>query len=232
MVHHFPCLHRQDWLFVRVRWKYSCVSLQPTFNFNRGYIYIIGFSNSKGSPFLGLLPWRSPSLGYAKKGRVGSFSRRPSGHGGCSVPMNRWKNAGGSTDGHLPIARRVPYKRVFWLSWPSRSGARRTNLGCRYSWIWVSQILQKFTDGSLVPKGCYILKIKYSITTLRLQFIKRILWCRERRVVVKTGHTSSVIAADFKVTVWYVERFSWAVFGFFFFQKNLIVLIISRLYKN
>ena len=35
-VHHFPCLHRQDWLFVSVGWKYSCVALQPVVNFNRG----------------------------------------------------------------------------------------------------------------------------------------------------------------------------------------------------
>ena len=41
------------------------------------------------------------------------LSRRPSGHGGCSVPMNRWRNAGGSIDGHLPIAWRVPYKLVY-----------------------------------------------------------------------------------------------------------------------
>ena len=47
------------------------------------------------------------------KGRVGRLSRRPSGHGGCNVPKNRWTNAGGSIDGHLPIAWRVPYKRVY-----------------------------------------------------------------------------------------------------------------------
>ena len=27
--------------------------------------------------------------------------------------MNRWSNAGGSIDGHLPIAWKVPYKRVY-----------------------------------------------------------------------------------------------------------------------
>ena len=64
-------------------------------------------------PPLGLLPWQSPSLGYAKKGRVGRLSRWPSGHEGCSVPMNRWTNAGGSIDGHFPIAWRVSYKRVY-----------------------------------------------------------------------------------------------------------------------
>ena len=35
-------------------------------------------------PPLGLGPF-----GYAKKGRVVRLSRRSSGHGGCSVPMNR-----------------------------------------------------------------------------------------------------------------------------------------------
>ena len=35
VVHHFPCFRRQGWLFVRVGWKYSCVSLQPIVNFNR-----------------------------------------------------------------------------------------------------------------------------------------------------------------------------------------------------
>ena len=63
-------------------------------------------------PPRGLLPWRSPSLGYAKKRRMRRLSRRFSGHGGCSVPMNRWTNAGDSIDGHLPSAWRVPYKRV------------------------------------------------------------------------------------------------------------------------
>ena len=64
-------------------------------------------------PPLGLVPWRSSSLGYAKKGRVGGLRRRPWGHGGCSVPMNQSTNAGGSIDGYLPIAWRVPYKRVY-----------------------------------------------------------------------------------------------------------------------
>ena len=64
-------------------------------------------------PSLGLVPWRSPSLDYAKKGWVGRLRRRPSGHGGYSVPMNLWTNAGGSIDGHLPIAWRMPYKRVY-----------------------------------------------------------------------------------------------------------------------
>ena len=44
---------------------------------------------------------------------MGRLSRRPLGHGGCSVPMNRWTNAGGSIDGHLPSAWRVLYKRVY-----------------------------------------------------------------------------------------------------------------------
>ena len=48
-----------------------------------------------------------------KKGRVGRLSRRPTGHGGCSIPTNQWTNAGGSIDEHLPIAWRVPYKRVY-----------------------------------------------------------------------------------------------------------------------
>ena len=34
LVHRFPYLHRQNWIFVRVKWKYSCVSLQPMVNFN------------------------------------------------------------------------------------------------------------------------------------------------------------------------------------------------------
>ena len=64
-------------------------------------------------PPLGMVPWRSSSLGYAKKGRVGRLSRRPSGHGGCSVPMKRWTNASGSIDWHLLSAWKVLYKRVY-----------------------------------------------------------------------------------------------------------------------
>ena len=67
-------------------------------------------------PPLGLVPWQSPSLGYAKKGRVGMLSRRLLGYGGYSVPINEWINAGGSIDGHLPSAWRVPYKRVYLRS--------------------------------------------------------------------------------------------------------------------
>ena len=60
-------------------------------------------------PPLGLLPWRSPSLGYAKKGRVGRLSRRHLG----GVSRRVYPNAGGSIDAHLPIVWRVPYKRVY-----------------------------------------------------------------------------------------------------------------------
>ena len=67
---------------------------------------------SKYLKTLGLVPWRSPSLGSAKTRRVEWLRRLPSGHGGCSVPMNNRTNAGGSIDGHFPIAWRVPYKRV------------------------------------------------------------------------------------------------------------------------
>ena len=65
------------------------------------------------TPPLGLVPSRSPSFGYAKKGRLGRLSRRPSGHGCCSALMNLWINAGSSIDGHLPSAWRVLYKRVY-----------------------------------------------------------------------------------------------------------------------
>ena len=72
-------------------------------------------------PLLGLVHWRSPSLGYAEKGRVGRLSRRPSGHGGFSVPMNRWANAGRSIDGHLPTAS---------TQWPT--GISQVESGRRY----------------------------------------------------------------------------------------------------
>ena len=65
------------------------------------------------SPPLGLVPWRNSSHGYAKKEQVRRLSRRPSGHGGCGVPMNRRTNAGGSIDETLPSAWRVASKRVY-----------------------------------------------------------------------------------------------------------------------
>ena len=38
VVHEFPCLHRQDRLFIKVNGKYSCVSLQPMDNSNGGVV--------------------------------------------------------------------------------------------------------------------------------------------------------------------------------------------------
>ena len=88
----------------------------PIFRVNkvsRNFKTILYVFKTSNFPRLGLGPWRSSSLGFAKKGRAGRLNRRPPGHGGCSVPMNRWTNAGSSIDGHLPIAWRVPYKRVY-----------------------------------------------------------------------------------------------------------------------
>ena len=59
-----------------------------------------------------MVPWRSPSLGYAEKGWVERLSRQPSGHRGCRVPMNRWTNAGVCIDGKC---ERRSYRRA--LSW-------------------------------------------------------------------------------------------------------------------
>ena len=87
-------------------WRSACI-------FGNSLLSTWWWSRWNFSPSLGLVPWRSPSLGYAKKGRVGRLSRRPLGHGGCRVPMNRWTNAGGSIDGHLPTVWRMPYKRVY-----------------------------------------------------------------------------------------------------------------------
>ena len=81
------------------------------------YYYKVYNINILWTPPLGLVPWRSPSLGYAKKGRVGRLSRRPSGHGGCSVPMNRWTNEGGSigkTNVHRGLRGAAAWKQS-WL---------------------------------------------------------------------------------------------------------------------
>ena len=94
------------------------------------WLLIRVLSNLESSPPLGLGPWQNPSLGIAKKGRVGRLSRRPSSHRGCSVPMDRWTNAGGSIDGHLPIAWREPYKRVY----PRLKSGGRYRRVCPHVW--------------------------------------------------------------------------------------------------
>ena len=78
-------------------------------------------------------PVRSPSLSCAKKGRVGRLGGRPSGHGSCSVPTNRWKMPQGLYNPY--VHKRAP--------------------GCPPPYIFINYFLKKnfFLSEVPVPRG-------------------------------------------------------------------------------